>query len=107
VIYLIALLGLLSGWEEIQQLIQRGSWKREDYRYPEWQIDYRSRWKNFDSHHVAFGLFVLVMFLTMCVGSLTWYLTPLYWIGFFYVRNIALHIIFKKKPLWKYLIPLL
>ena len=42
---LIISLGILSAWEEVQQLVQRGSWKREDYRYPEWKTDWRT-WKN-------------------------------------------------------------
>jgi len=106
-IYLLALLGILSAWEETAQLVQRGSWRREDYRYPEWKTNYNSIWKNFDSHHLNFGLLVLVMFFAMSVDTITWYLVPVYWIGFFYVRNIGMHIVFKKKPLWKYLVPLL
>lgn len=102
-IYLLIILALLSAWEEVQQLVQRGSWKREDYRYPEWTTKHDSIWKNFDSHHFAFGLFVLVMFFVMSIGTITWYLVPVYWFGFFKVRNIGLHIIFKKKPLWGYL----
>lgn len=103
-IYLLfILLAGLSAWEEVQQLVQRGSWKREDYRYPEWFTDVKGKWKNWDSHHFAFGLFVLVMFFTMSVGTIIWYLVPLYWGGFMYVRNIGLHIIFKKKPIYTYL----
>ena len=102
---LIILLGILSAWEEVQQLVQRGSWKREDYRYPEWKTPYNSIWKNFDSHHTAFGAFVVVMSLSFYFIKLDsiWY-TPLVWLGFFYVRNIAMHIIFKKKPIYSYLL---
>ena len=114
---LIILLGILSAWEEVQQLVQRGSWRREDCRYPEWKTDYNSIWKNFDSHHFAFGLFVLVL-MEMIVRYLPHYIpftnfwlreiayqiwVAIYWLGFFYVRNIGLHIIFKKKPTYTYL----
>lgn len=60
-VYLLIILAILSAWEEVHQLTQRGSWKREDYRYPEWFTDVKGKWKNWDSHHFAFGLFVLVM----------------------------------------------
>ncbi len=102
-VYLLIILAILSAWEEVHQLTQRGSWKREDYRYPEWFTDVKGKWKNWDSHHVTFGLFVLVMFFAMSVGTIIWYLVPLYWGGFMYVRNIGLHIIFKKKPIYTYL----
>lgn len=101
---IIFLLALFSAWEEVQQLIQRGSWKREDYRYPEWFTDVKGKWKNFDSHHTAFGLFVVVMSLSFYFIKLDsiWY-TPLVWLGFFYVRNIFMHIVFKVEPIWAYL----
>ena len=103
VIILLVLLAGLSAWEEVQQLVQRGSWKREDYRYPEWPTDYNTWKKNFDSHHFAFGAFVLVMFSLMSLVKLEWWMIPIAWLVFFRVRNIFLHIIFKKKPIWAYL----
>ena len=107
-IYLLfVLLAGFSAWEEVQQLIQRGSWKREDYRVPIWTTDWKGIWADFDSHHIAFGGFVLIMFLLMYYLKIkVIWLMPAYWLLFFYIRNIWMHIIFKKKPLWKYLIPL-
>ena len=123
-IYLLIILALLSAWEEVQQLVQRGSWKREDYRYPEWKTPHHAFWKNFDSHHLCFGLFVLVMMIAFVGGftpclistplfqfvgiSLTRMITLpidiiIYWYLYFKVRNIGMHIIFKRKPLWEYL----
>ena len=99
-IYLLIILAILSAWEEVQQMVQRKSWKREDYRYPEWTTKHDSIWKNWDSHHFAFGLFILAMFFAMSISAITWYLVPLYWFGFMQVRNIGLHIIFKKHPDW-------
>lgn len=121
-IYLLfILLSGLSAWEEVQQLVQRGSWKREDYRYPEWNTKHDSIWKNFDSHHLCFGLFVLVIFFIMASKSYV-SLTDLTglsladmqpvriaidiifnWLVFFRIRNIFMHIVFKRKPLWAYL----
>lgn len=112
-IILLVLLGILSAFEEVQQLIQRGSWKREDYRYPEWFTDVNGKWKNWDSHHFAFGLFVLIMFEILISYLPKWMFINhwlveqlwvyIYWQGFFYFRNIFMHIVFKKKPLWVYL----
>lgn len=105
-IILIVLLGILSAFEEVQQLVQRGSWKREDYRYPEWFTDVKGKWKNFDSHHTAFGAFVVVMSLSFYFIRLNsiWE-TPLVWLFFFYIRNIGMHIIFKREPIYSYLLP--
>jgi len=102
---IIFLLGMLSAWEEIQQLVQRGSWKKEDYySFLFWDTAWDGKLKLFDSHHIAFGLFVLVMvlgFYFIRINEL-WHL-PLIWIFIFWIRNIGMHILFKKKPIWKYL----
>lgn len=103
-IYLLIILAILSAYREVQILIERGSWRKEDYRNIFWYTDWKSWLKNFDSFHVSNGLFVLVMFFAMSIDTITWYLVPLYWLGFFYVRNIGLHIIFKKKPIYSYLL---
>ena len=103
IIFAIIILSLLSAWEEGQQLIQRGSWKREDYKFPIWETAWDGKWKLFDSHHLAFGLFVLVMFSAMSLVKIDWWMIVPYWIVFFYFRNIFLHIVFKRKPLWKYI----
>ena len=100
----IILLAILSAWEEVQQLVQRGSWRREDYRYPEWKTDWRTWKATLDSHHVAFGLFIVVMILALYFAPITeWYMMPISFVLFWWVRNIFMHIAFKRKPLWKYL----
>ena len=96
---------MLSAWEEVQQLIQRGSWKREDYRVSIWATDWSGQWKLFDSHHLAFGAFILVMFTFVYFADIVWWSIPIYWAVFFYLRNIWMHIVFKRKPIWWYLIP--
>ena len=103
-IILMVLLAMFSSWEEIQQLIQRSSWKKKDYRIPIWGTDWKGFKRLFNSHHVAFGLFVLTMFtFVYFVDISVWWLIPVYWIVFFWLRNIYLHIIFKRKPSPKYL----
>lgn len=96
----LTILSILSAYREVKVLIDRGSWKKEDYRNIYWDIDWKSKFKDFDSHHASYGLFILVMLFAL---GITWYLVPVYWFGFFYIRNLGLHIIFKKKPIWNYL----
>ena len=102
------LLALLSSWEEIQQLIQRGSWDKEIFWIPIWETDWNSKLKLFDSHHIAFGLFVMVMFIFNYLHRVNeWWLIPVYWFVFFYFRNIGTHILFRKNNIeLKYLIPI-
>jgi hypothetical protein len=129
-IILIIVLALLSSWEELQQLVQRGSW-RKDMFYPFlfWETKWNSKWKLFDSHHIAFGLFILVMCIILRIDSyspcdsITWLtrgnfnLPPflkisidviLTWWFFFYIRNLGLHIIFRRSYYrqWKYISPI-
>ncbi len=108
----IVLLGLLSAFEEIQQLVQRGDWHITMFWIPIWEIDQTSEWKDFDSHHIAFGAFVVVMFVyaylqTIFPMSGIWYI--IYFIFFWYIRNIGMHYFFRrngyKEP--KYLLPLI
>ena len=105
---LLILLALGSAWEEVQQLIQRGSWLQKDYWDKLfWETNQVGRWKLFDSHHVAFGFFILILSLCLFFIKLThWWMIPLVWVVFFWLRNIFMHIVFKKEPLWKYLLPL-
>jgi len=79
IVLFLILLSFFGAWEETQQLIQRGSWKREDYRIPIWQTDWKSWKKNFDSHHVSNGLFVLVMFTAIWFIELELWQVPFYW----------------------------
>lgn len=104
-IYLLIILALLSAYREVQILIDRGSWRKEDYRNVFWKTDWQTWKKNLDSFHVSGGLFVVVMSLSFYFIKLNsiWE-TPLIWLGFFYVRNIGMHIIFKKKPIYSYLL---
>lgn len=100
-------LGSLSAWEEIQQLVQRGSWKKDMfYDFLFWNTDWKTIWKNFDSHHIAFGLFIAVLGLSFYYVSLNelWHV-PLFWLWFFYVRNAFMHIFFRRKEYrqWEYL----
>lgn len=99
-IILLVLLGMLSAYREVQILVDRGSWRKEDYRNIFWYTNWKSWLKNLDSFHVSNGLFVLVMFISMGIETITWYLVPVYWFGFMQVRNVGLHIIFKRVPDW-------
>jgi len=106
---LIIVLGLLSAWEEIQQLIQRGDWKIFMFWIPIWIIDQISEWKDFDSHHVAFGAFVVVMFIFDYFSNPIYWHSILYLFLFWYIRNIGMHILFRYSGYreWKYLLPLI
>lgn len=103
ILFFMILLSGLAAWEEVQQLIQRQSWAKENYRIPYWQTNWKTWKKNFDSHHVSYGLFVLVMFTSMWFIELELWQVPVYWFVFFYLRNIWMHIVFKKEPEYKYL----
>ena len=123
-IILFVLLGLLSAWEEINQLVQRGSWQRDMfYSFLFWETAWNSKWKLFDSHHVAFGAFVLCLMSVLVLTDLHKYFEFLFalgitfqyllqivtlWFVFFYIRNLGLHIIFRKNVFrqWKYLLPI-
>ena len=105
-IILLLFLTMFSAFEETQQLIQRGSWKKKDYRIPIWETRWDGKWKLFDSHHIAFGLFALTMFtFVYFVNIKTLWLIPVYWVVFFYLRNLWMHLLFKRKSIWWYLIP--
>jgi len=119
-IYII-LLGLLSAWEEINELIRDRSWDRDMfYSFLFWDSNPNSRWKNFDSKHFSFGLFALVLciMITTCTSSVYFWLgsyilsisisTIINWWGFFYIRNLGMHILFRKNAFrqWKYLSPI-
>ena len=123
-IILFVLLGLLSAWEELQQLVQRGSWQKDMfYSFLFWETAWNSKWKLFDSHHIAFGAFILCTMAVLIQGDLHKYTLLLnQWIGgfaeyalililwwlFFYIRDLGLHIIFRKNVFrqWKYLLPI-
>ena len=119
VLILIAIALLIAcslGYREVQVLIERGSWKWESY----WK---RLYWftnqndpneKDKDSFHVSNGFTVtLISFLEALVlyfalHLIWWWIliyTVIFWIGQFWIRNIWMHIVSKKKPLWNYLVP--
>ena len=115
-----ALLVVLASWEEVQQLIQRKSWNKEDFWIPIWETDWRGKFKLFDSHHLAYGLFMLnliyllytkpdiqIIALNFLGDFKDITLIFIYWWIFFYLRNLCIHIIFRKKNRqWKYLSPI-
>ena len=115
-IFLFVIIAILS-YREIQILIDRGSWGKSVTYLKFWYIDWQSFWKNLDSFHVSHGLFVLVLMGFLVLENVVpvinwwqgWTMTAgnilLYWYGFFYVRNLFLHIIFMKEPDWFYIIP--
>ena len=60
IILIILLIAVLS-WREVQILIDRGSWKAEDYHKLFWYTEHNSMWKDWDSFHFASGLAVLII----------------------------------------------
>jgi len=60
-VWLFLLIAVLS-WREVQILIDRKSWKKENLRFnPYWYIDWKRWYKNFDSYHVSGGLVTLII----------------------------------------------
>lgn len=111
------LMALASAWEELQQLVQRGSWNKDMfYSFLFWETDWNSFWSVFDSHHFAFGLFIVMafMFVRQTYFKLIntfWTLVAhmaIYFIAFFWIRNIGMHILFRLPEFiqWKYLSPI-
>jgi hypothetical protein len=117
-IILIIVLGLLSSWEEINELYRDGSWKKDMF-YPFLFWETNPKWKNFDSKHTSFGAFALVLFIILqyhdnkaiTLNILSNFkdvaLVLIYWVFFFYIRNLGLHILLRRKGFrqWKYLLP--
>lgn len=109
----ILLFGLLTGYREVQILCDRLSWQWENYRKNlYWFTDQNDKKvSNKDSFHVSNGVVFVLVALSVALNivllfSLAWYCIALVvpiWLFLFYVRNIFMHIIFKKKPLWGYL----
>src|SRR5690554_5146027 len=121
---LVPILALLSAYREIEILINRGSWKIEHFKIKFWQTDHSSIWKNFDSFHVMGGLFTVFMFLGFYLAYAEPYFLVVinifndipglietvivYWLLFYYIRNLFMHIIFRKEAYrqWNYLLPI-
>ena len=122
-IILLILLAMVLGWREIQILIMRGSYYKENLRFnPYWYKDQNSKEKyfglfpkkNFDSFHVANGLAVVLILLigasksyvslTGLIGLSLADVQPIgialdiiiYWVIFMQIRNLAMWLIYKK-----------
>ena len=122
IILIILLIAVLS-WREVQILIDRLDWDAEDYRGLFWYTEWASKWKDFDSFHISNGLATVLILLigaSKSYVSLTGLIIPsladvqpigialdiiIYWLIWMHVRNIFMHIIFKRKPEWRYLLP--
>jgi len=104
---LIFVIGL--SWREVQILIDRGSWKKEDFWIPLWYIKWTSFWKGFDSFHAIHGLAILGLMEFLVQYLPSYYFTFLadwinyqlyvvaYWLIYMQIRNLFMHIIFKKR----------
>lgn len=121
------LLALLSAYEEVMQLIQRGSWHEGMTWLPIWNTDWDGFWKLFDAHHSVYGVFVFALAVAMRLqvkylfklklnffsDNLNYWVTEILhiaiiWQCFFWFRNIGMHILFMNPEYirWKYLLPI-
>ena len=115
-IWLILLIAVLA-YREVLHLIQRGSWNDWDYWNVFWYTEHNSKWKDFDSYHISSGLAVLIICIIITTPDVVFQIyiinqfwtiianIVLYWLAIHWLRNIFMHIIFKRKPEWKYLLP--
>ena len=104
------------GYREVQVLIERGSWKWKDYRKRlYWFTNQVGEDKDKDSFHISNGFTVALislleaLVLYFALHLIWWWIliyTVIFWVGQFWIRNIWMHIVSKKKPLWNYLVPL-
>lgn len=103
---LIFVIGL--SYREVQILIDRGSWKKEDYWIPIWYTKLNTFWKNWDSFHAIHGLAILGLMeylveylpkynFTFLADWINYQLyVVVYWLIFFQIRNLFMHKIFRK-----------
>jgi len=115
-IWLILLIAVLS-YREVLHLIQRGSWNDWDYHNIYWYTEHNSKWKDFDSYHASNGLATLIIIemvisylpIISYIGNRGFIGIQLhviaYWLIWMWIRNIWMHIVFKREPKWKYLLP--
>ncbi|MBK7380480.1 MAG: hypothetical protein IPJ03_16115 [Ignavibacteriales bacterium] len=118
ILILLVLLIAVASYREIQILVDRGSWSIDKTWLKFWYIDWTSFWKNFDSYHTLWGLFVLILSTILVISEIVpkvylwtdfitlWGNVCLSWVGINYVRNLFLHIVFMRTPEWKYLLPI-
>ncbi len=113
-IWIILLIAILA-WREVQILIDRGSWKAEDYRKLFWYTDWKSKWKNWDSFHVSNGLATILILLigaSKSYASFMEFIIPLladvqpvgialdiiiYWLIWMQIRNLFIHVVYKRR----------
>lgn len=116
IIIALLLIACSLGYREVQILIERGSWSWDNYRkILYWFTSQVGKDKDKDSFHVSNGFTVLIISVLASLVlyfayQLSWWWIPIYtvifWLGIFWVRNIWMHIVSKKKPLWYYIIPI-
>ena len=116
-LWLSLLIAVLS-YREVLHLIQRGSWYDWNYRNVFWFTDQDGKWKNWDSFHFANGLATLII-IEMVIDNLlqipiAQYVGEfvqvqlhvlIYWVLWMWFRNIWMHVVFKREPESKYLLP--
>lgn len=123
VIVLATLFASIGGYMEVQVLCEQTrderswtSWQWQDYKkHLYWFTDQINKDKSvYDSAHISEGalyamvaiMLTLVLFFAL---KLEWFfllILPIpIWCYMFWVRNIWMHIILKREPLWYYLIP--
>ena len=96
-------------YREVQILIDRGSWRKENLRFnPYWYLPQDKWYKNFDSYHSSNGLIVLILvYLFTTSMSLTSDIlmnralnltisVSIYWVIIMQIRNLGMKIIYKK-----------
>jgi len=110
IIWLVLLIAVLA-WREVQILIDRGSWLKENLRFnPYWYIDQNSKKKilglfpekNFDSYHVSGGLVTLI--IIYLIRDDLWKPIELsellyvvaYWLIWMQIRNLFMKVIYKR-----------
>lgn len=116
VIVLSIIFASVTGYREVQILVERKSWTWENYR--KWWFWFtnqtKEKEKNEDSFHISNGIAFTVVsifesLILFFVLGLNWYWLPIntaiFWVGQFWIRNIWMHVILKKEPLLYYLIP--
>ena len=107
IIVLVTLFAFLGGYREVQILVERGSWKWEDYKKNwYWFTDQNDKDKsNWDSFHVSNGiltvlvsiLITLVLFFALDLVWWWFFVIPApTWIFIMQIRNLTMHKILKK-----------
>lgn len=118
------LLGVVLAYREIEHYINKINlvtgktiWDENHYWVKFFEFDQDKWFKVFDSWHSSIGLIVLIVVagyeitlidnLFMVDFGYWWLNIILWWSIVFYIRNIFMHIIFKKKAYreWSFLVP--